>query len=307
MNKNSLPVVDALLLFIAIIWAVNFTVIKIALIEIPHFAFNTLRFIGSSFFFILYYHFYIKDYGFIKRHFWRLVILGLLGNTILQTLFIKGLSLTTASNSSLMYATVPLFVAILSVSMKYEKVRALTWGGILISFSGIFLILSNSSSGIELTKNNLTGDILILITAFLWSVFTVFAKPLMEETSMIKVVSVTFVFGTVFLIPTAIPDFVSMDWASVSIKSWGLLFFSFFFANVVGYTVWFYAVSKVGNIQTAIFQNLVPVMAVIVAMIFLKETVNTQQMVGGAGILGGVLITRLTLKSNAGKSRDDGQ
>ena len=284
MKKTSLPVVDSLLFFIAIIWALNFTVIKIALNEIPPLAFNTLRFIGSSFFFILYYHFFIKDYGFIRRHFGRLIILAVLGNTILQILFIEGISLTTASNSSLMYSTVPMFVAILSVAMKYEKVRALTWVGIFISFAGIFLILNNSVSGIEFSRSNLTGDILILITALLWSIFTVFAKPLIEETSMIKVVSVTFVFGTVFLIPTAIPDFFSM---------------------VIGYTVWFYAVSKVGNVQTAIFQNLVPVMAVIVAMIFLHETVNSQQVMGGAGILGGVTITRLSLKYNNSKSKDD--
>ena len=305
MKKTSLPVVDSLLFFIAIIWALNFTVIKIALNEIPPLAFNTLRFIGSSFFFILYYHFFIKDYGFIKRHFGRLIILAVLGNTILQILFIEGISLTTASNSSLMYSTVPMFVAILSVAMKYEKVRGLTWVGIFISFAGIFLILNNSVSGIEFSRSNLTGDILILITALLWSIFTVFAKPLIEETSMIKVVSVTFVIGTVFLIPTAIPDFFSMEWAAVSMTSWGLLFFSFFFANVIGYTVWFYAVSKVGNVQTAIFQNLVPVMAVVVAMIFLHETVNSQQVLGGAGILGGVTITRLSLKYNIGKSKDD--
>lgn len=297
-RNSSLLAVDSLLLLVAVIWAINFTVIKIALEEIPPLAFNTLRFIGSTIFFAIYYHFFIGDYAFIRNHFWRLVALSLIGNTILQILFIEGINLTTASNSSLMYATVPLFVAILSVALKHEKVYKFTWVGIAISFSGIIIVLNNSGNGLELSPSNLKGDILILITALLWSSFTVLAKPLIATTSMIKVVAITFIFGTVFLIPTAIPDFLTMDWSSISGVSWGLLFFSFFFANVIGYTVWFFAVSKVGNVQTAIFQNMVPVLAVAIAVVFLHETVNTQLILGGAGIVGGVTVTRLSFKYN---------
>ena len=295
MKKASLPVVDSLLFFVVIVWASNFTVIKFALKEFQPFAFNALRFIGCTIFFSIYYHFFVGDYGFIKKHFWQLIILAVIGNTILQILFIKGVDLTSASNASLMYSTVPIFVALLSISLKYEKVYYLTWIGIIISFIGIILILSNSQESIGFSRSTLTGDILILITSFCWSAFTVFAKPLIDKTSVIKVVAVTFIFGAVFLIPTGIPDFITMDWSAISWSGWGLLFFSFFFANVLGYIIWFYAVSKVGNVQTAIFQNMVPVFAVIIAAVFLHERMAPQQVVGGLGIIGGIFVTRLSM------------
>lgn len=295
MKKASLPVVDSLLFFVVIVWASNFTVIKFALKEFQPFAFNALRFLGCTIFFSIYYHFFVGDYGFIKKHFWRLIILAVIGNTILQILFIKGVDLTSASNASLMYSTVPIFVALLSISLKYERIYYLTWIGIVISFLGIMLILSNSQESIGFSKSTLTGDILILITAFCWSAFTVFAKPLIDKTSVIKVVAVTFIFGSVFLVPTGIPDFITMDWSAISWSGWGFLFFSFFFANVLGYIIWFYAVSKVGNVQTAIFQNMVPVFAVIIAAVLLHENITAKQIIGGIGIIGGVTITRLSV------------
>ncbi|MFC1553774.1 DMT family transporter [candidate division KSB1 bacterium] len=294
MKREALPVVDALLLFVAIIWAFNFTVVKLALNNFPPLAFNTLRFICSSLFFAVYYHIFIKDYEFIKKYFWRLIFLSLIGNTILQILFIEGINYTTASNSSLMYATVPIFVAILSVILKHEKVKILTWSGIIVSFIGIFFVVSNGSNGLDLSGDHFRGDILILITAFCWSAFTVFAKPLIDETSAVKVVAVTFVFGTIFLIPFGIPDFVTMDWGIITWNDWGYLFFSFFFANVIAYLVWFYSVAKVGNVQTAIFQNMVPILAVIIAAVFLNEKLTFIQLMGGIGIVAGVTVTRLS-------------
>ncbi|MCP4726871.1 MAG: DMT family transporter [bacterium] len=295
MEKKKLPLVDLLLLTVAIIWAFNFTAIKLALEEIPPIAFNTLRFIGSSIVLSIYYHFFIGDYSFIRKHFKRLLFLALTGNTILQIVFIYGINFTTAGNSSLMYSTVPMFVAIISVMAKIEVVKKVTWAGIILSFFGIILILSSSAKGLSFTVSSVRGDLLILVAAVCWSVFTVFAKPLIKETSILKVVVVTFVLGTFFLIPFAINDFMTMSWSSVSYQSWGLLVYSFLLANVFAYIIWFYAVSKVGNVQTAIFQNITPVLAVIIAAILLKETVSTLQVIGGLCIIGGVSLTRLTM------------
>lgn len=223
--------------------------------------------------------------------------MALIGNTIMQITFIYGMDNTTAGNASLMYSTVPIFIALLSVQLKMEKVTSSTWLGIFISFVGIALILTKKENGFTFSTDTFTGDILILATSFSWSAYTVLAKPLIEKTSMLKVVSITFIFGTLFLIPFGIPDFISMDWSSVSYGAWSALFYSFLFANVIAYLIWFYSVTKVGNVQTAIFQNMVPVFAVIIAVIFLNEKLSWIQAIGGAGIIGGVTITRLTMNN----------
>ncbi len=293
MDKKSVAVVDILLFSVVIIWAYNFTAVKLALAEFPPLGFNVLRFIASSLFFMIYYHFYIRDYTIVRKYFWRLLFLGFVGNTLLQIAFIFGLKFTSAGNASLMYSTFPMLVALLSSAFKFEKVNLFEWFGVFISFIGIVLVINSSASGLEVTSGNVVGDVLILCCALCWSVFTVFSKPLIQESSLSVVVSLTFITGTILLIPFGIYDFMTMGWPSISMESWGYFTFSFLFANVFAYTVWFYGVSKIGNVQTAIFQNMVPILAVIFAAIFLHESLGFYQILGGSCIIGGVTLTRL--------------
>lgn len=302
MIKKNVLLVDAVLFLIAIIWAVNFSAVKFAIQEIPPYAFNALRFLGSSIIMMIYFHFYIKDYAFIKKNFKRLLILSMFGTAFLQFLFITGMNWTSASNASLMYATVPIFVALISTVFNLEKVRKITWLGIALSFFGIFIVLSSSGEGVGFSKSTLSGDFMILITAICWSIFTIKAKPLIEESSMATVITVTFALGTLFLIPLAWTELTTMDWVSVSAKSWWMLGFSLFFANVVGYLGWFYGVKIVGNVQTAIFQNMIPIIAVITASVFLGEVIKGSQLWGGLGIVGGVTLTRLSMIFNKPES-----
>jgi len=161
-NKKSVMLIDILLFSTAVIWAFNFTAVKLALREFPPLGFNTLRFIASGLFFMVYYHYKIGDYAFVKKYFWKLVFLGFVGNTLLQLCFVYGVKLTTASNASFMYATVPMLVALLSAVSKIEKVHFFAWIGVIISFTGIAFILSSSGSGLNISTGNLFGDILIL-------------------------------------------------------------------------------------------------------------------------------------------------
>ncbi len=302
-NKNSVKLIDILLFSVAVIWAFNFTAVKIALQEFPPLGFNTLRFLASAVFFMVFYHYTIGDYAFVKKYFWKLVLLGFVGNTLLQVCFVFGVKFTSASNASFMYSTVPMLVAFLSAVFKYEKVYVLAWIGVVISFMGIALVVSTSGSGLNIGAGNIFGDILILVCALLWSLFTVLSKPLIHESSTIKVVSLTFVFGTILLVPFGMYDLLTMDYSAISLEGWGYFTFSFIFANVFAYTVWFYGVAKIGNVQTAIYQNMVPVFAVCFAMVYLNERLIMSQILGGIGIIGGVTLTRLSATGNrtAGK------
>lgn len=302
-TKKVLPLVDILLFSVVVIWAANFTVVKLALREIPPLAFNVLRFIASSLIFLAYYHFRIGDYGFIWKNWKRLLFIALSGNTIMQVLFIVGIDNTTATNASILYQTVPLFVVLITVFFEKVRVGLVTWAAVMLSFFGIVMVMVSGGEGFSLSMDTLYGDSLMLATSLGWSIFTVYAKPLIEETSMMHVVSLTFIIGTVFLIPFGIPDFISMDWGAISGAAWGGLAFSFLGANVIGYIIWFYAVSKVGSVQTAIFSNLVPILAVSIAAIFLGEVLTVKQILGGLCIISGVTLTRLQSVINKRNSK----
>jgi len=293
-EKRQFYISDLLMIIVGTIWGVNYVFIKIALREMPPFMFNVLRFIGSSLFFIIFYRFYIKDFTFIKKYLLQLLFLGIIGHTIMQVLFIKGVSLTSASNASLMFATTPLYVGLLCILLKQQRVTIWTWVGILLSLIGVMLIVKSTGNGLEFSKKHLWGDVCVLCSSLCWSVFTVFVRPFVKNGSVMAVVAITIIFGTVFLIPVGIPDMLKTNWLELSLTSWSMVIISFVFANIFGYIVWFYSLQKVGSVHTAIYQNLVPICGVISASLFLGEQLTMNIVIGGICIIAGITVTRLS-------------
>jgi drug/metabolite transporter (DMT)-like permease len=82
----------------------------------------------------------------------------------------------------------------------------------------------------------------------------------------------------------------------VSGWAWLLLVYSAVFALVVAYLIWYTAVQRVGNTRTSIYSNVVPLVAMAVAAVALGEPITARKIAGAAGILSGVVFTRLELR-----------
>jgi drug/metabolite transporter (DMT)-like permease len=262
---------DVLILLAVIIWGVNMSFVKMALREFSPQGFNGLRLILTSCILLLLVWARGEGLSVKKRDFWPLLLIGIIGNTLYQILFIEGINRTTASNTSLILSMTPVFVAVISTSLRFEKIHWAAWMGIGISFIGLYMIF--------------------LATIF-WAAYTVFSKPFFERISPLKFTAATVALGTIFYLPVAARDILAVPFSAISIKAWGLLFFSSVFALVFGVVVWYYSVKRIGNSKTAIYNNLTPVFSIIFASIFLFERISPFQILGALIILSGVYMTR---------------
>ena len=121
----------------------------------------------------------------------------------------------------------------------------------------------------------------------------VLARHLLERYSPLRVTAVTLAIGTLFLVPPALPDVVRQDWRSVSGLAWAGLVYSFVFALVVSYVIWYRSVKQVGNVRTAIYSNLVPLVGILFGVWLLDDRISTGIGAGAACIVTGVILTRL--------------
>ena len=140
-SKTRFSVIDIMLVGMCVVWGINFTVVKIALeANLSPLSFNSIRFSLSSLFLLAVLWIRERNLSIRRQDVGRLFLLGFIGNTAYQLLFIHGILRTTAGNSSLILATTPLFVAILSSVLLTEKIQRRIWYGVIISFIGIVLI-----------------------------------------------------------------------------------------------------------------------------------------------------------------------
>ena len=291
-NQDNLGITDLFMLLVTLIWGINFIFVKIALAEFSPLAFNGLRMAFASLILLLVLFFTKQGLGVAKKDIGKLVVLGIIGNTVYQLLFIHGINLTTASNTSIIMAMTPASVALLSSLFKHEKIHWAAWFGIALSFVGFYLVIAKQPGSFVFSWENLKGDMMIFGGNIVWAVYTVFSKPLLGRISPLKWSSLTLTVGTVFYLPFCFSAFARQDFGQISSKAWLMLVFSGIFALAIGYVVWYSSVKRVGNSKTVIYGNIVPIFTVIFAMIFIAERIGLWQAVGAVIILIGVYLSR---------------
>jgi drug/metabolite transporter (DMT)-like permease len=287
-----------MMLVTVMIWGLNFVAVKLVLREFSPLAFTGLRFTMATLVMWLFFWQRTRAPGAgetlaVARHDWLLIIgLGLLGHTLYQLIFVHGMALTTAANSSLLLATAPIWVAVLGYLLHIERISRVTWYGILLSFCGILILILGGGGRVDLGGATMLGDILLLGCAIVWAVHTTASKPLLARYSPLKMTSWAMLAGTIPLVIISIPAVREQDWGAITPVGWVAFLFSTLLSVVVGYLVWYTSVQKVGNARTAVYSNLTPVFAIIFAWIILDSTLKPLQLVGGAVVLAGLLLTR---------------
>lgn len=290
------------MLALVTVWGFNFALVKATFEELPPLVFNGLRFAIASVLLLLAMRRIepnrIQDWSKTmsepargRVEWWKLLVLGLIGNSAYQLFFILGLARTTAGNSSIILATTPIFIALLGVTLGIERPTTRTWGGIVLAFAGILLLVGGKGE-ISLGSRTIAGDILIILCTICWSVYTVFSRPLLKELSPLRLTAVTMGLGTPALILAGVPQMIRLEWTEVSWQSWAALVFSASLAVALGYVIWYTSVQIVGNTRTAVYSNLIPVVALISAWLLLGETISAIQGIGAAVALAGVSLAR---------------
>jgi drug/metabolite transporter (DMT)-like permease len=306
---------DALLLLMAIIWGTNYTVIKSAFTEVAPQAFNALRLIVASTMMIATMAmtrrarwnpadvFYTAE-PVTRRDWIALAGLGFVGHCIYQYLFVGGVARTSVANSSLILAASPVLITILGVALYRlagagERVTAMHWAGTLLSLAGIYIVVR---SGGKTAGQSLIGDVMMGGAVVCWSIYTIGARPLMERHSPVGVTTVSMAIGTLFYVPLALRAMWRVDWTNVSLHSWMALVYSAVLSICVAYVIWYVGVRELGTARTAVYSNLMPVIAMITAVIWLHEPVGPGKIAGAALVLAGVALTRVRRPARNGDS-----
>ncbi len=290
--KRALGVTDLLLILTATIWGVNVVLVKVSLAEMGPLPFNSLRFLMAAALSWLLLRVTEPQSRVRRADIPLLIGLGLLGHSLYQILFISGINLSTAGNTSLLLATNPIWVAVLSALLRIERLQPRAFLGIALSFSGIILVTIGGGKMVNFGVGSSLGDLMVLLGTLVFAIYTIRSKPLLGRYSPLQFSTYTMIPGAVGLAVVSIPALARQDFSGVSLPGWGGLLYSGVFAIVIGYYVWNNGVQKLGAARTAIYNNLSPLVAMISGVLILHEQLRPAQLAGAALIIGGLYITR---------------
>ncbi|MDQ8153628.1 MAG: DMT family transporter [Gemmatimonadota bacterium] len=283
-------VTDALLLLMATIWGVNFSVVKYGMRYVEPMAFNAVRVVIAGVALVLIAR--VRRLTLPPRpQLLTLLALGVLGNGVYQALFVEGISRTRAGNASLLMAATPALIAILGRLRGVEKVHARGYVGIALSVSGIGVVMTGTAAATA-GDASLTGDAFILLCSLTWAVYTVLLKPYTHHVDGVLVSALTMIGGAIPLCLLATPSVLRTDWTALPAMAWASILYGALFALVIAYLIWYRGVKLIGPTRTSMYSNLQPIIAVLVAWAALGEVPTPAQGVGAAAVMTGLLLTR---------------
>lgn len=290
LNRKQVLATDAMLVTMALMWAVNYSVLKFGTRVIPPLAYNGVRIPAAA----------LLQFGIARamrippidrKDALRLVLLGMLGNGVYQYFFILGQARSRVATTVLMLASGPALAAILGRLRGSEQLTRRSWAGIGLQLVGVSCVVLGTAGGTG-GRDSLLGSALVFASAVSWAFFSVLVQPLTKHVHGLQVGAYTMLGGGIVSVLAGIPAMAATPWAAVTPAVWGALAYSTIGAMVIAYLFWYQGVRTLGPTHTSMYSNTQPLLAMAVAWLTLGESPSGWQLTGALFIMSGLITAR---------------
>ncbi|MBN2539380.1 MAG: DMT family transporter [Deltaproteobacteria bacterium] len=280
------------LLFMAIFWGGTFIAARVVSQSVDPFSASFLRFAVASIFLVLV---TIRLEGRIprlKRHqILPIILLGMTGVFAYNFFFFSGLKTVEAGRASIIVAMNPIFIALFATTFFKEKLTGINLIGIVLCVSGAIIVISKGNP-LGIIRGGIgTGEFYILGCVASWVLYSLIGKTTMKDMSPLTAVTYSCVAGGILLFFPSCAEGILTDITTYNAMSWLGIVYLGFFGTVLGFT-WFYeGIKKIGASKASVFINFVPISAVILASLILKEKLGLFLITGAIMVICGAYLT----------------
>jgi drug/metabolite transporter (DMT)-like permease len=288
---------DGILLATALMWGANILVFKGAITDFNPWVFNAVRLMFATC--------TLGILAWAEARYWpranasgkpvqwsRVLAFSFLSGFLYLVIFVKGIDLTTAGNTALILASMPMWTAILSYFFLSERLPQVTWIGLLVTFVGTAIVTTQGSGQVSLASKYFLGNVYMLVAAMAWAAGTVMSRPILETISPLRLAFISSVLTTplhILLAFSALPAAVPRLLEPMTMAA---IIYSGIFSTGVAYATWHAGVRAVGGSHASVYQNVVTLVAVIGGWLVLKEQPMSAQIFGGLLTIVGLFLMR---------------
>lgn len=216
--------------------------------------------------------------------------LGFIGMACFPFCFSLAMNYTSTANAGLIFGTTPVAVALICRLTGLERLDKWQWTGLFLSFMGIVVIMAPQE--IELTLQTIRGDLLMLGAMLNWALYTVINRFAPAGPSALQFTAYGALWGIIALTLLGANNLAAIPLKEIQPASWAGVLCAGLLSTALAYVVWNNTVKTAGPTKTAVYLNLVPIVAAISGFLLLNESLGWQHLLAAGLILPGVMMTR---------------
>lgn len=282
-----------LLILATILWGGNFVIGRAITDSMPPFTLSVLRWCTAFIIFLPFAWPHLKkEHALLKKNWHILILMSITGIAGFNSLLYLALHYTTSINASLVNTSTPIMIYMLSFFILRESLNRNQMIGTVLSLAGLIFILSKGSLAVLVNFSFNSGDFIVLAAVVCWSIYSILIKRYTGILPGYSTFLVCMAVGILVLSPLAFYEIFILKtpviWSSSAIFT---IFYTGIFASIVAFISWNTAVVQAGANKAGIFLNLIPVFAVIFAVLFIGEALMWYQLAGGLSVIAGVYLS----------------
>ncbi len=270
-----------LLVLTTLFWSGNFVLARLVRLDVPPVGLSFWRWTLAGLLLLpLVWRDMLRSWPLVRRHFWLVAALALLGITNFNTFVYLGLQTTTATNGVLLQSVIPLIIILLSWLILGVRINRWQGLGIIASLAGVLMIITRGDPASLLGLNLVRGDLWILAAVFSWGLYSILLRKLPQGFGGLSLLGYTISLGVLgiapfYLIETGSGLVVQLN----QITIFSVLYVAIF-PSLLAYFFWNRAVGEVGPNRAGQFIHLIPVFGSLLSVVLLGERLYLYHMWG---------------------------
>lgn len=281
------PTTAAALVSASLIWGFSFVVTKVALVSFDQFTLVFLRFAATSIFFGIL--FWIRGFPKLSKAIhWRLLLIALFEPVLYFLAETAGLERTTAAKASLIIATIPGVVLLLSRLFLKERAGMRRIVGAIISIiGGVVLVVGDPAIRLS-GLSGAMGDLFIVGAVISAVCYMLLTRSLAEKVPAIEITGFQFIYGAAMFLPIYLLNMGTQSWSDISGTGVAAIAYLIVFASIGGFLCYNYALTKTEASRASVYLNGIPIVATIAGWTLLGERMVAVQAIGAIIVFAGI-------------------
>jgi drug/metabolite transporter (DMT)-like permease len=232
-----------------------------------------------------------------KRVIAWLVLSSLLGVVLNQFIFVKGLSLTTAINATLLITTIPVFTLAISIALGYDRPSLRHFVGIALAAVGVVYLVDPWRA--TFTAETTLGNMLLIASSFSYGAYIAVSRNLFRRYGALNVITWIFLIAAILTFPLSAYSWRTERLGTLSTVVWLEVAYIVLVPTVGAYYLNSWAITRVSPSVVAVYIYLQPLLAFGLAPLVLGETWSSRTVVACALIFAGVAAVTIRSRSRA--------